>query len=88
MKNRILNDILEQRYGHYVHALELPNVEYLKETVSILAEEFSKEYTQLEIIEFFDTIQVNYLPSIGEESEEEENELYNFDISEYILILD
>ena len=87
--NKILNQIIEQRNGHYVHALECFEVNELIECIDRIANEFREErgYTIEDIKEFFNTISIYHLED--EELDEETNdvnkdELYAFDIDNYI----
>ena len=84
--NRILNYILEQRKGHYCHALELANVYELQSIIESIYDEFIDNYYKEEIIDFFETIQIYYYTE-EEENEEEENELYDFNITNFINTL-
>ena len=81
--NKIVNKIIEQRNGNYIHALELGGVNELKNAIEILYDEFINEFNDLEILEFFNTISLYYYTE-EEESEEEEEKLYAFDIKNYI----
>ena len=81
--NRIINYIIEQRKGHYCHALELSNVYELQSTIDAIYDEFIERYYKEEIIDFFNTISLYYYTE-EEESKEEEEELYNFNIKDYI----
>lgn len=87
MKNEILNSIIEERKGMYVHALELSNIYEFTNAIEDLTQEFKEYYTKEQIIEFFDTIKIYYIPENGEENEEEETKLYNFDIESYINLI-
>jgi len=84
--NRILNYILEQRRGYYVHALEVANVSELQSIIESIYNEFIDNYYKEEIIDFFETIQIYYYTE-EEENEEEENELYDFNITNFINTL-
>ena len=81
--NRIVNYIIEQRKGHYCHALELANVYELQSTIDGIYDEFIEQYYKEEIIDFFGTISLYYYTE-EEDNPEEEEELYNFDIEDYI----
>lgn len=76
--NAIVNNIIEQRNGHYVHALEVNDIYELESAVESLCEEFSKEYTKDEIIEFFESIQIFCL------IEENEEEVWSLDIEGFL----
>jgi hypothetical protein len=76
--NAILNKIIEERKGMYVHALEVSDLCELESIIEILYTEFIEDFKINEIIEFFESISLYCL----EESEEEE--VYNFNITEFI----
>jgi hypothetical protein len=59
----------EQRKGMYIHALEVENSYELESILDSLVNEFSKLFTDNEIQEFIDTLEVYY---IGEDPDEEE----------------
>jgi len=82
--NAILEKIINRRKGNYCHALELENVYELQYVIDELYREFKTNYSKAQIIDFFNTIQIYYLPAEGKENPREENELYNFNIEEYI----
>ena len=77
--NVILNKIIEERKGMYVHALEVSNLYELESIIENLYAEFIEEFTTTEIIEFFESIELYCL-----EDSEEEEEVYNFNITEFI----
>ena len=82
--NRILDKIIEERKGHYCHALEVNDVIELEGIVESVIEEFNSRnetiYTDVEFIEFFRSMEIYYL---GRNKEEEER-VYNFDFNDYI----
>lgn len=79
MENIILNEILKNRGGNYVHALEVESTYDIENTISEIANEF-KDYGIEAIKEFFNSIAIYY---IGEDPEEEES-VYNFNTDDYI----
>ncbi len=92
MKHKILNDIIEQRNGHYVHALEVDGVNSLCNTIDAIYDEYLDRfnpkgdiYRKDDIKEFFNTIELYYyVDDTQEHSVVDENELYNFNIDSYI----
>ena len=76
--NPILLKILEQRKGHYIHALEVNDVYELETVICSLYDEFTREYDINTFIDFFASMQIYCL------TEENENDVYNFDIENYI----
>lgn len=79
MENVIFNEILKNRGGHYVHALEVTSVYEIEEIIAAAASEFSS-YGIEALKEFFNTIAIYY---IGDDPQEEE-EVYNFNTDDYI----
>ncbi len=83
---KILNDLINQRKGHYIHAVELATVYELEELINSLCEEFIKIYTHAEIVEFFTTLEVIYFD--GENyCKEDENALHDFNMRENVNAL-
>ena len=78
MQNKIVNDIIKKRQGHYCHALEVNGVWELQACIDSLYDEFYTKYTISDIIEFFNTIELYCLDDINED------DVYNFNIVEYI----
>ena len=76
--NPILLKILENRRGHYVHALEVNDVYELEAIICSLYDEFIREYDINTFIDFMTSMQIYCL------TEENENEVNNFDIQNYI----
>jgi len=81
MNNKILLDVIEKRQGHYCHALEVNNVFELQSIIESLYDEFIKDYTLDDIVNFFNTIELYSL------NDDNENSIYNFSIKDYILSL-
>jgi len=90
--NRIFNEILEARKGHYCHALEIASVYEYESIIESIQSEF--DAYALELIEFFENIEVYYYcedifcgnPPIKEiiNHEQAEQELYNFNVTNHI----
>ena len=75
----IIDEIIESRKGHYTHALEVEDVYELESIIEGVIGEFGTDnYTDMEFIEFFNTMELYCL------NESEESEVYDFDFSEYI----
>ena len=79
--NKIVNKVYYMRKGLYCHALEVHDVYELQACLDNLYNEFIKEYTLQDIINFFDSIELYCLDVSNE------NEVYSFDINKYILSL-
>lgn len=75
----ILDEVIENRKGHYVHALEVEDVYEIENVISGIADEFSSHGIEA-LKDFFYTMSIYYIGN----DEEVENEVYNFNIEEYI----
>ena len=83
--NALLNKIIEQRNGHYCHAVEVSNVYDLENIAEVIISENEEEFPIEVITEFLQSLTIYYLPEEGEEEDkEEENKIYNFSFIEYI----
>lgn len=76
--NPIIELILEKREGHYVHALEVYDVYELESFLDSFYSEFIYEFNIETIIDFCATLSIYCL------SDENENEVYNFNITNYL----
>ena len=79
--NPILAMILEKRNGHYVHALEVNDVYELQSCIDSLYDELIDGYDVETFIDFITSMELYSL------SDENEDEIYNFDITNYIINL-
>ena len=82
--NTILNNLIAQRNGNYCHALELPSVEALEQTIEDFLEECSDEYTLEEYITFFTTASLYYYTDGEPESKADEQDLYSYPIADFV----
>ena len=76
--NPILANILESRKGHYVHAIEVNNIYELQSSIDSLYNELIEDYDINTFIDFITSMSIYCL------DEDFEEEVYNFDIIEYI----
>jgi len=84
--NKIFNDVLESRKGMYCHALELNSAYDLGSVIEEFLSQEGDKYTCEEYIEFFSSMSLYYVPYDGEEEiEEDEEELYNVNISDLVV---
>lgn len=84
---KILDYIIEQRNGHYCHALELTDVYSLECVIESLMMELGEQFTLGEYLEFFNSIEIYFLAdddSSAEYNNAIETELYDTDISELV----
>ena len=79
--NPIYTDILNAKQGHYVHALEVNDVHELKACIDALGEEFEDKYKPEDVTEFLTSLNIYSLA----EDEDTENEINEFNVSQYII---
>ena len=84
--NPIYQEILDARNGHYVHALEVSNVYELESILESLFNEYINKYDIETIIEFCNTLSIYYFDSENE-NEVDENEVYDFNVTEFLKSL-
>lgn len=89
MNNRIFEDVYKARKGMYTHCLEVSSVWDLESSIeAFISETSNKGYTQKDYVEFFNTMDIYYLPLEGEEEDPlEEEAIHNASISEIIASL-
>ena len=76
--NAILEMILEKRNGFYVHALEVSDVYELQSCIDALYDELINDYDEVTFIDFITSMELYCT------DEENEEEVYNFNITDYI----
>jgi hypothetical protein len=76
--NAILTMILEKRNGHYIHTLEVSDVYELQSAIDSLYDELIDDYSIETFINFITSMELYCL------EENNEDEVYNFDITNYI----
>lgn len=85
--NKIFNQILKARNGHYCHVVEVSSPYELEAIVESVYDEFIDQYAIDDIKEFFNTLQVYFLDDeslTDEQNKELENEVYNFSFNAFI----
>lgn len=85
--NSIPGKILNSSKGIYVHALEVMTKYELEAILGQLIEEFRGEYTNLEIKEFIETLEIYHIEDdelTEEMNQENETEIYNFNTEEFL----
>lgn len=83
----LLKNVLNSRNGMYVHALEVMTKYELEAILGQLIEEFQGEYTNLEIKKFIETLEIYHIEDdelTEEMNQENETEIYNFNIKEFL----
>lgn len=84
--NPILEKVLENRNGHYVHALEVDSIAELESCIDALVDELVREeYDKADIRDFVESLSIYYLSEV--ENEEDEEEVYNYDVSDRLSYL-
>ena len=76
--NAILEIILDNRQGHYVHALEVNDVHELQSAIESLYDELIEDFNLDIFIDFITTMQLYCL------DDENDDEVYDFDIVNFI----
>jgi hypothetical protein len=76
--NAILETILKDRNGMYVHALEINDVYELESCIDSLYDEFIEDYSKETFIDFITSMSLYCL------DETNEDKVYDFNIIEYI----
>ena len=84
--NPIYQEILDARNGHYIHALEVSDVYELESILELVFNEYIDKYDIETIIEFCTTLSIYYFDSENE-NEVDENEVYNFNVTEVLKSL-
>ncbi|MBC8302159.1 MAG: hypothetical protein H8E55_41135 [Pelagibacterales bacterium] len=74
--NNLLEQIIQERKGHYCHALEVNDVYHLESVVESVIESFP-EFDEYTYIDFFETLELYCLG-------EDEKQVYDFSFENYI----
>jgi hypothetical protein len=81
--NPIYQEILDARNGHYIHALEVSNVYELEAICESLFSEYIDKYGIEVLIDFCSTLEIYYFDDENE-NENDENEVYSFNVTEFL----
>ena len=84
--NPIYQEILDARNGHYTHVLEVSNVYELESILESLFNEYIDKYSIEVLIDFCSTLEIYYFDDENE-NEIDENEVYNFNVTEFLKSL-
>ena len=84
--NPIYQEILDVRNGHYIHVLEVSNVYELESILESLFNEYIDKYSIEVLIDFCSTLEIYYFDDENE-NEIDENEVYNFNVTEFLKSL-
>lgn len=82
--NPILEQVLDNRNGFYVHCVEVDNIYTLQDIAESIYSEFENDYSFDQIAEFLDSLEVYVYSDERELTEKEEEEIFNFSFSEYL----
>ena len=77
---KLLDHIIKVRGGHYCHCIEVENTYDLQNIAESIVTEFINDFTQEEITEFLESLEVYYLGN----DESEEEAVYNFSFTDYL----
>ena len=84
----ILETVLKSRENHYFHFLEVETPYEIENAIESIWAEFKDTHTSEDLKEFFNSMQITYyeVDENGEQIKNEinENEVYNFNINEFI----
>ena len=87
--NKLFNKIVEERNNFYCHAIEVSNVYEIENIIESIFQSYeSEEITEIDILNFFNSIEIYFLEdeeATEEENRKNENEVYNFNFKDYIL---
>ena len=84
--NPIYQEILDARNGYYIHVLEVNHVYELKSVCESLFNEYIDKYSIEVLIDFCSTLKIYYFDDENE-NEINENEVYNFNVTEFLKSL-
>lgn len=78
MNNRLFDDIIKSRNGHYCHDIEVNDKYELESFLDSFIDEFKDKYSNKNIKDFLMSLSIHSL------SDKNEEEIYSFSIYEYI----
>lgn len=84
---KILDYIIEQRNGHYCHALELTDVYDLECVIESFIMDLGEQFSLQDYLQFFNSIEIYFIAdddSSDEHNDAIECELYDADIGELV----
>ena len=85
--NAILKYMIEQRNGHYMHAIEVHNEYELQCTIENFVDGLQNDFTKEQFKEFFKTVEIYHIydDEITDlQNKIEEDVLYQFNIESFI----
>ena len=87
--NKLFNKIVEERNGYYCHAIEVTNIYEIESIIESIFQSYeSEEITEIDILNFFNSIEIYFLEdeeATEEENKKNESEVYNFNFKDYIF---
>ena len=81
--SKLLDRVIQDRKGFYTHAIEVSHDYEIESIVESVIDYYGEEFTDKDYIEFFESIEIIYVPDC-ECSDENEEDVYNFSFEEYI----
>ena len=75
---RLLDHIINERNGHYCHCIEVEDTYDMESIAESVIQEYSEDFTEAEIIEFLESLEVYCTDESNEDS------VYSFSFKEYI----
>lgn len=86
--NRLLDHIIQERKGHYCHALELDSAYAYECVIEQIVSKYRDSFSRNDIIRFFDSIELYFIAdddSTSEWNDDAEQQLYDFDYTQCII---
>lgn len=84
---KILDYMIEQRKGHYCHALELTDVYDLEYVIESFIMDLGDKFSLQDYLDFFNSIEIYFVAdecSTSEWNDDTEQQIYDADISELV----
>ena len=75
---KLLDHIIKVRGGHYCHCIEVEDTYDMESIAESIIQEYSEDFTEAEIIEFLESLEVYCTDESNEDS------VYSFSFKEYI----
>lgn len=84
--NKIMNEILVARNGHYCHCVEVFDIDTLETITDYIYDSYREKYGLEEVLDFLETMTIYYLPyEEGQEIPKIEEQVYIFSFRYYIM---
>ena len=87
--NKLFNKIVEERNGHYCHAIEVDSIARIECIIESIFKSYeSEDITEKDILNFFESIEIYFIEDeelTEDENQKNQNEVYNFNFKNYIF---